>query len=252
MRRTATLLSLVVSAALLFPVPASALFHGGSTVIIPIIGRFPGANSTQWRTDVFIASHYTPGTQVNLTFYVTGGGPITKSVTLAPFACVALRDIVLNTFNLSNAAGQLELTSPTGITLEARARIYNAGNAAGEFGQNAPGLGTGYLNREAFLYGLSGVNGNRVNVGVANANLTPVTVTLRITDENANLLLSTSVTLQPHETRQFNDIFATFSITPQADVQVEIDADQPIFGYASEVRNDTGDAIFVIGTSPNS
>ena len=42
-------------------------------------------------------------------------------------------------------------------------------------------------------------------------------------------------------------------VPPQADVQVSFDtSDLTLFGYASEVRNDTGDAIFVVGSSPNS
>lgn len=252
MRRTTVLLSLLTAIAILFSVPASALRVSGSTVIIPIIGRFPGANSTQWRTDVFIASHYTPGTTVNMTFYVTGGAPIVKTATIGPFSLVALRDVVLNTFNLSNAAGQLVLTSPTEIEFEARARIYNAGNAAGEFGQNAQGLGLPELSRQAFLYGLSGVNGNRVNVGVANPNASAIDVTLIVNDKSNNFLYTTAFTVQPHETRQFNDIFASFGLTPQADVQVNFTSEQVLFGYASEVRNDTGDAIFIVGSSPNS
>lgn len=246
-------LSLFIFSALLFPISASALRVSGTTVLIPIIGRFPGANSTQWRTDVFISSHYSPGTTVNMTFYAVGGAPITKSVTLAPFSSVALRDVVLNTFNLSNAAGQLTLTSPSSIQLEARARIYNSGNPAGEFGQNAPGLGLDELSRQAFLYGLSGVNGNRVNAGVANPNDAAISVNITVTDKNNNILYINSVTVQPHETRQFNDIFTAFGITPQADVQVNFDTSElTLFGYASEVRNDTGDAVFVVGSSPNS
>ncbi len=166
---------------------------------------------------------------------------------------MALRDIVLNTFNLSNAAGQLTLTSPSSIQLEARARIYNSGNPAGEFGQNAPGLGLDELSRQAFLYGLSGINGNRVNAGVANPNDSAISVNITVTDKNNNILYINSVTVQPHETRQFNDIFTAFGITPQADVQVSFDTSElTLFGYASEVRNDTGDAIFVVGSSPNS
>jgi hypothetical protein len=66
-----------------------------------------------------------------------------------------------------------------------------------------------------------------------------------------NTLASQAVTLQPHETQQFNDIFARFGVTPQ-DVQVEFNTSgEPIYLYASEVRNDTGDAVFIVGSSPN-
>ncbi len=109
------------------------------------------------------------------------------------------------------------------------------------------------LSRQAFLYGLSGINGNRVNAGVANPNDSAISVNITVTDKNNNILYINSVTVQPHETRQFNDIFTAFGITPQADVQVSFDtSDLTLFGYASEVRNDTGDAIFVVGSSPNS
>lgn len=233
--------------------PAWGLNTGDTTVIIPIIGRFPGAGGSQWRTDAFIANHSTVAKTLTLTFYVAGSTALVRTMPIEPFSTISLADVVLNTFGLSNASGQLEITSSNMSGFEARARIYNAGNAAGEFGQNVPGLGRGYLNRQAYLFGLSGINGNRVNIGVANANTTAIDVNLQINDRANTSLHSSSFTLQPHQTLQFNDIFTRFGIAPQADVQVQFfSAADLIYGYASEVRNDTGDAIFIFGTSPNS
>jgi len=80
-----------------------------------------------------------------------------------------------------------------------------------------------------------------------------VSVNLQINDRTNNSLHSEAFTLQPHQTLQFNDIFTRFGIAPQADVQVQFfTATDLVYGYASEVRNDTGDAIFIFGTSPNS
>jgi len=230
---------------------ADAINIADTTVIVPIVGRFPGVPPTQWRTDVFLSNHFTPVATITATLYVIGGSPIVRTITVNPFSVVSLPDITLNTFGLSGAAGQLELKAAT--SFEARARIYNNGGTAGEFGQNVPGLGFSTLRIEGILYGLSGINGNRVNIGIANPNATSITTQLRITDKNNNTVATRSITLQPHETQQFNDIFATFSITPQADVQVEFTASglDVFYAYASEVRNDTGDAIFMFGTSPN-
>ena len=240
MRRIVLLTALFVS---LIPTVASAIRTGDTTVVLPIIGRFPGAGGTQWRTDVFIANPYSPTAAITVTFHVAGGAPMTTMLSVGPYSTASLPDIVLNTFGLSNAAGQLLVTCSTSI--EARARIYNAGNPAGQFGQN--------VRLQAFMYGLSGINGNRVNIGVANPNGAPVTVMLRIRDKNNVLLHTESITLQAHETRQVNDIFTAYAITPQDGVQVEYDSNDAsvIYGYASEVRNDTGDAIFVFGTGPN-
>jgi hypothetical protein len=247
LRLAVLLVSLVAAAP-----PASAFRVHGEVISIPIIGRFPGAEGTQWRTDLFVANHYSPEQTVALRFHVSGGAMIERTVTLHPFSSISLPDVVLNTFGLSNAGGSLELVSIGGGTIEARARIYNAGNPAGQFGQGAPGLAVDRLSRQSFLYGLSGVGGNRLNVGVTNPNGTAVDVTLRVSDSANVLLHSRSFTLQPHQNVQFNDIFSTFGIPPQSGIQVEMNSvELPIHGYAAEVRDDTGDAVFVVGTSPN-
>ena len=120
-------------------------------------------------------------------------------------------------------------------------------------GQNVPGIGKTALRAQAFCYGASGIGGNRVNIGVANPNDTAASINLRISDKNSNTLYTEAFTLQPHQYTQFNDIFTRFGITPQADVQVEYNtAANPIYGYVSQVRNDTGDGVFIVGTSPNS
>ena len=232
---------------------AGAINIGDTTVVIPIIGRFAGVPPSQWRTDVFIANHNTVAKTLTLNFYVAGGSLMTRTVAVGAFSTATLRDIGLNTFGLTGAAGQLEIKSPNESGFEARARIYNVGSTVGDFGQNVPGLGLFALNRQAYVYGLSGINGNRVNFGVANPNPVALTGTITVTNKDNVSLASVPVTLQPHETRQFNDIFTTFGITPQEDVQINFGTfDLQVYGYASEVRNDSGDAIFVFGTSPNS
>lgn len=243
----------LLAVCLLVPVSAGALNIGDTTVIIPIIGRFAGVPPSLWRTDVFIANHSTVAKTLTLNFYVSGGSLMTATVPVGEFSTVTLRDIVLNTFGLTAAAGQLEIKSPNESGFEARARIYNAGSAIGEFGQNVPGLGKFALSRQSFVYGLSGINGNRVNFGLANPNTVVLGGTITVTNKDNVPLASALVVLQPHQTQQYNDIFTTFGITPQADVQINFGTfELPVYGYASEVRNDTGDAIFVFGTSPNS
>jgi hypothetical protein len=244
------ILSAALMLSLLAPV-ANALNVADTTVVLPIIGRFAGAFGTQWHTDVFIANPYSPIANVTMTFDVAGDTPRTTTVAIGPFSDVSLPDIVLNKFALATAAGQLIISCPTSV--EARARIYNTGNPAGQFGQNVPGLGMATLRTQAFLYGLSGIDGNRLNIGVANPNASAIAVTLIVSDKNHVMLHNESITLQAHETRQINDVFSAYGITPQDSLQVEFDSPSGavIYGYASEVRNDTGDAIFVFGTGPN-
>lgn len=251
--RTLTV-GVVLVVSLLAAVPLFALNPGGSPVIIPVIGRFAGSGGTQWQTDVFLSNPYSPTQIVTLKFYHSGSTMKEATVTMGPFSTITLPDIVLNTFGFTSAGGMLEVFVAESSTILARAAIYNTGNPAGQFGQGIPGIATRLLSRQAYLHGLSGVDGSRVNIGVANPNDTAVQVTIRVATDTNDQLHSRSVTVAPHAYVQYNDIFATFGIEPRAGVQVNFTTagEELIYGYSSEVRNDTGDAIFNFGTSPNS
>ena len=227
---------------------ADAVRIEGEIIILPVIGRFPGDGGTQWRTDVFIFNPYADQTTVTLKFY-DAAGLRQHSAVLDGFRSLSLPDVVLNTFGVANAGGPLEIHSTTRI--EARARIYNTGNPAGQFGQGVPGIAKDRLSRQASIYGLSGT-GSRVNIGVMNPHDHPVTVGLSVADRNNVPLHSETFDVQPHTYRQFSNIFTLFGIPAQDGVRVSFNEfDDAIYGYASEVRNDTGDAVFVFGTAPN-
>jgi len=244
-------LGFVLAASLLSAAPLFALRTDGSPVIIPVIGRFPGAGGTQWRTDVFLHNAYEPAQVFTLKYYPTGGAVIERTTTVQKYSSSILNDIVLNTFGLTNSGGVLEVS---GARVLARARIYNSGNAAGEFGQGVPGIGLDLLSRQAFLFGLSGTSGNRVNIGVANPNDVPVTVNIYIAEAQGLGVYGFNPTIPPHSYVQYSDIFNAYGLPASAILQVDMSSagGLPIYGYSSEVRNDTGDAVFNFGTNPNS
>jgi len=245
MRRALVVLLVLVP---LVAATADALRMEGATIILPVIGRFAGDGGTQWRTDVFIVNPYGDTTTVTLKFY-DGSGLRTFATTLNGYNTLSLPDVVLNTFGATVGGGPLEIESNGRI--EARARIYNSGNPAGEFGQGVPGIAKDRLGRQSSIFGLSAV-GNRVNVGVMNPNDTVVTVSMTIQAKDNSVLYSSTFDVPPHSYRQFGNIFATYGIPAQDGVRVQFNEfDDPIYGYASEVRNDTGDAVFVFGTAPN-
>lgn len=251
MRRS--LIALAFLLVLVLVPEAHALRLGGERVVIPIIGRFPGAGGSQWKTDLFINNPYEPGLTVTLRFYPFGEGVQERTVTLGQYSNATLTDVCLNTFGRANTGGMLEVVTPVDGRIQVRARIYNIGNPAGEFGQNVPGINWGLLNRQAQMFGLTASSANRLNLGIANPNNNPATVSIVVRSAiNANLH-SRTVTLQPHQVLLFNDLAATFGLALQEGLTVEVNSlVEPIYGYVSEVRNDTGDAVFVFGVSPNS
>jgi hypothetical protein len=230
--------------------PLHALRTDGSPIIIPVIGRFPGSGGTQWRTNVFLANPYEPAQVVTLKFYPTGGTLMQRTVTIEKYSTVTLNDIVLNTFGLANAGGVLEVFA---VRVLARATIYNSGNPAGQFGQGVPGIPVEFLSRQAFLHGLSGIGGSRVNIGAANPNDVPVLINVYLSDANGGGLYQITATIPAHGYVQFSDIFNTYALPALEGVVADMESvELPIYGYSSEVRNDTGDAIFNFGTNPNS
>lgn len=252
-RRMAHRLTLfgVLAGSLFLTLSAPAIELHDTKVVVPVIGRFTGANSTQWRTDLFIGQRRSVTANVTLKFYSGGALPLVRNLTLLPYSSVDFADVVLTTFGLTSAAGSLEIESD--VPVEARARIYNSGNPAGEFGQGAPGFGMQQLARQAYIHGLSGIDGNRLNIGITNPNDEATTFMLYIGGRDNDLLFrEDSIPIGAHQNIQYNDIFATFNIAPRAGVQVMFVTPGPvIYGYASRVRNDTGDATFVFGSSPN-
>lgn len=228
--------------------PADAVRIEGEIIILPVIGRFPGDGGTQWRTDVFLFNPYADAATLTLKLY-DGAGLRQFSAVLEGYHSLTLPDVVLNTFGLANAGGPLEIHSTSRI--EGRARIYNTGNPAGQFGQAVPGIAKDRLSRQASIYGLSGA-GSRVNIGVMNPHDHAVSVTLSVADRNNVPLHSETLDVPPHSYRQLSNIFTLFGIPEQDGVRLQFNEfDDPIYGYASVVRNDTGDAVFIFGTAPN-
>jgi hypothetical protein len=247
MRRLGAGLLFIVTFALAHE--ALALNISGEQVVIPVIGRFPGAGGTQWQTDVFIANPGSGSYELILRFYPADGLQ-QRTVTMAPFSVVTLTDICLNLFGRSNTGGMLELDGGP-YTLQARARIYNVGNPAGQFGQSVPGIGRFALGRQAFMYGLASSAANRLNVGVANPGDVPARVDIFVRNAAGESVGTREVTVQPKQYTQINDIANALGIPHQDGLSVDMISAELIYGYVSDVRNDTGDAVFVFGLSPN-
>ena len=149
MRRVLIALSFLFSLAAVQE--AHAINVSGEKIIFPVIGRFPGAGGTQWQTDVFISNPSTAIYTLTLRYYPSGEPVQVHTINVTtPFTTITLTDICLNTFGRTNTGGILEIDGGV-FTPEARARIYNIGNPAGQFGQGVPGIGLGRLSPQGFL-----------------------------------------------------------------------------------------------------
>jgi hypothetical protein len=242
--------SLVLALSLLAASTAFATDFSGLEVFIPVVSRVPGANGTQWKTDVVVSNRSdVESTTVKLIYDAVGSSPIQSSVTLEPHGSATMVDILVDRFGKQQSYGTLWLGSSNDeAKITAHARLYNTGNAAGEFGQLVQGMPIDKLTKTVWINGVIGIRNNRANLGIANPNNEVAKFTLSWYDKSGNEQgRRTNIFVQPWDVLLMNDIFGTLSTAPDEGVSFLLVADRPIYGYASIVRNDTGDAYTIMG-----
>ena len=235
----------------IFAPPLCAADMGGANVLIPIAGRTAGAYGSQWRTDLVIANLQPQATSIHITFYASATDRTFTSMTLPGNGTLVLEDVVRTTFDRDSGMGMLRVNSAqSGASFVARAYIYNT-SASGEFGQGVGAVPLDALTREHVLSGVTAENGRRTNIGIANPWLVPATVILALHGRNGEELGRVYRTVPASEVLQLNDVFNLFNVPPSAEASVRVIANVGVYAYASVVRGDTGDAIFVPGSGVN-
>ncbi len=227
---------------------------GAPSVMVPVVAHVHGKHSTEWRTDLWISNSSNVEKDITVTYYPNGDTPSSFTTHIGIYSTIEIDDVVLSQFGKDSSQGMLVLTTEGTSGFSARARIYNTGNPLGEFGQFVPGLPLTSCKRESYIPGVSGIGGNRANIGIANPTDHAFSCSVSVTDGDNNSLGGAPVQVPAHSVVQVNDIFATFNIAPRGNVQIRIttgDNNNVIYAYASIVRDVTGDAIFIFGTSPN-
>ncbi len=244
--------ALVLSAAT--AAPASAVQIDSDEVVVPVIVHIKGYNDTEWWTDVWVTNPFGDTSDLKLTYYPSDGGKLTKTMSLESYASLYFPDIVFQTFGLDSSKGMLIVSTPS-ASVEVRARVYNTGNPVGEFGQAFPGLPLDRLTNESFISGVSTAAGTRLSVGVANTTDFLLHVHIKVKDDTGAQLSGVTVTVGPHELVQLDRVADLWNLPPRDSVTIELgtvatDPSAVFFGYASVVRDDTGDATFLFGTTP--
>ncbi|HEX7828476.1 MAG TPA: hypothetical protein VF787_02410 [Thermoanaerobaculia bacterium] len=230
---------------------ASSAFAG--EVLIPAVYRGAGANGTLWRTEI-VVSNLTTEPQlepvpVTITFHGEDGQSKSIAMPLTAMEVIAIPDAVREWFDVDNGGGIVRVTwegSPA-TRIAARARVYNVGEH-GQYGQNVPGIDTNRLGSIQYMPGITGVDGNRTNIGISNPTNQSTLAWIELIDTSGSSRGSFAVNVGPRSYRQFNDIFSHFQAGPLNAAMVRVIAVNTIvYAYASIVRNDTGDATFVSG-----
>lgn len=218
-------------------------------VFIPATYRGEGANGSVWRTEIVVTnlSKYpvVDPVQATITLHIPGVLPMSIPMLLAEHEVIAVPDALFHWYGVISGGGLVRVSwDDPNARITARARIYNV--AGGEYGQGVPSFRLHELESSVYLPGLTGVNGNRTNVGIVNPHPYDILAWVEMIDTagEGRGMFATEVKAQSF--KQFNDIFAHFQAGPMPASMVRVSSSSAtIYAYASIVRDDTGDATFV-------
>lgn len=219
-------------------------------IFIPATFRGNGANGSVWRTEISVTNiSLAPAepVQTTITLHRDGAEPMSVRMPLSQHEVISVPDALHDWFGLDDASGIVRITwDDANARIGANARIYNIAGSGGEYGQGVPAVRLDRLLSDVFLPGLTGINGNRTNVGVSNPHDQTVMFWVELFDTSGLSRGSFATSIAPRSYRQFNDIFGHFQAGTLNAAMVRITAiDNTLYAYASIVRNDSGDATFV-------
>ena len=170
-----------------------------------------------------------------------------------------LRDMTTSLFNGTiNGIGALRIVSSGNIFANARIYDNQIPNGRGTSGQFEPGMLRSQALQQGVLVGVGNVSTGsnlaagqsfRTNIGFFNPNDTPTTIALEMRDNAGNVLDSQMLTLGPWTQVQM-------PLSGSAGVFKNVNGDiatasvlflsgNPIFAYASQIDNISGDASFI-------
>ncbi len=125
---------LAVAAIAILPVVATA-----ATVVVPAAGTGPGANNSQWQSELTL--HSSAPREMSLTLTLHQGTSISAPVTLKLQAreTISLTDVVKTQFGVASGTGAIviDVVDRDARSLAVTSRTFNT-STAGEFGQDIP------------------------------------------------------------------------------------------------------------------
>lgn len=222
----------------------------GGEIFIPATFRGNGANGTVWRTEIAVSNttvriNNVP-VPVAITLHRENAAPVTINMPLSPMEVLSIPDALHSWFDVDEGGGIVRITwNDPNARIAARARVYNV-SSAGEYGQEVKAVTVDRMVSDVFLPGISGIGGNRTNIGVSNPHNTHVLFWITLYDTAGLERGSFATSVAPRSYKQFNDIFAHFQAGPLGAAMIRVTGvDHTVYAYASVVRNDTGDASFI-------
>jgi hypothetical protein len=231
-------------------VAALPLAAGAATLIVPVAGTGPGANGSQWQSELTLHTAAPRPVTLSLTLHQNSTvlGPV--AVTLQARETVSITDVVRTKFNLTSGNGALviDVADRDARSVAVTSRTFNT-SATGEFGQDIPSVDAASALRTGDIAALSGpsvIAGNRFNFGVYTVEAS--TIEWQVVRADGTVAATKSVTYAAGTHAQYNGGVETLIGASQQDndtVHARVASGRAVF-YGSFINN-TGDPTFVPG-----
>ena len=238
----------LITAASLALLPLTA---GAASLIIPAAGTGPGANGSQWQSEVTLHNTSSVATTATLTFHDGAGASGPVAVALPSRSTTSIDDIVKTKFGRQTATGAIEVAIPDAdfARIAVTSRTFNV-SPSGEFGQDIPAVKASEVAAAgdlAILTAPSSVDTYRFNFGlyaVADAD-----VTWELVRADGAIAATKTVSYTGGTQLQYGSgVSSLFGAEAKNDdvVQASVTKGSAIF-YGSAVNNASGDPTFVPG-----
>jgi len=233
------------------------------TGVVAGVANFPGAQGSDWHTDLFLHNASAGAITAQLSFSPANGSPgVPESLTVASDQTVAIEDVVNTLFGVTGSgAVQWSVTSGDVAGLLVSANTYNRVDATRKYGQQIPGIRwseTPTIGTSVWTPALAGRY--RTNLGFA-TDETCTRVTIRGYDSSGLQVAQRFLNVQPLTWIQLNGIFRNVfpDLIPDPDNVALVDSvhrfevigeNGRVVAYTSIIDNRTSDGSYMFGQEP--
>lgn len=238
----------LITAAAIAALPFTA---SAATLVVPAAGAGPGANNSQWQSELTLHNAAPRAVTLTLSFHRGSDvfGPV--AITLQPRQTRSIADVVRTQFHLDSATGAIviDVADRDARSVAVTSRTFNV-SADREFGQDIPAIDVANAARAgdvAALAAPSNVLATRYNFGLYAIEATSVEWQLLRAD--GTVAATKALTYAAGEHVQYNGGIAhLFAASAQNDdtLHARVTAGKAVF-YGSAINNATGDPTYIPG-----
>lgn len=190
--------------------------------VIPAAASTPGANGSQWRTDVWATNHNDAPTTLDL-FYTNAGLASlgTATVPIPAHQSLTLPEIVQATFHQPGTTGMILISGASGV--QVTSSTYNLQPDGGTAGSTLPALTSDQLLKQGDQAGVAAASDSlnyRDNIGIITTTV-PVTLTCTLWDHNGSIRAERKDHYDTFTRRQ-EALASFFNVTPRDGDFIEV------------------------------